>query len=568
MRTFPAGRCLGAAVVALLVCRAAVSSASYTIVPDQTPTIQAAVDGGADTIFVHEGEYAENVSIERSVLLMSYPKQAGPIVGYEYPRIQGMSIAANDGAVVRVTGFHVRGPVGFMANGGGLPEVTFEGCRMDAGFSAAGSNSFASVRLRGNVVMGGVVVTSKYYPTIVHNAVIGGGVSVSGNGTVIVEGNFVEGPGNIGISICCSDGIPLAYDNVVRGFVTGIRATDGGRVVKNRVTACSGDGIQLAGSTTQTIWAIDNVVRACGGYGIRASGAGSPFVFMNTVDSTAQAGIRSEGGPSTPAIVRNNTVRYAFSTGIWVSGGLAVSSNVVLHAAADGILTATDAADSNVVGRSGAGGVVTTGSEVRQNTSYLNGGAGIVLAGGSGTAVDHNLGFGNGAAGINANGAPSAVLGCNDWYSNSAGSTEGIAPGATDLSIDPQFCDVTGDNVTLAATSPILAAPGCGRIGARGLGCTSPTSVETSPGPHAFSARPVPAQGAVRLSWAPGAGASTIEVFDLQGARRFHVELAAGSSEYRWNAVDDAGLLVPSGIYFVRHTTGGRAEAARIVIHR
>jgi hypothetical protein len=124
--------------------------------------------------------------------------------------------------------------------------------------------------------------------------------------------------------------------------------------------------------------------------------------------------------------------------------------------------------------------------------------------------------------------------------------------------------------VTLAATSPVLTAPGCGRIGARGLGCTSPTSAEPAPGGgHALSARPVPAPGAVRLSWAPGTGASTIEVFDVLGARRFHAVLPAGSSELRWNALDDSGMPVPSGIYFVRRTAaGGPVEGARIVIQR
>ena len=569
MRPLQAGRRLGAVVAALLFACAAPAGASYTIVPDQTPTIQAAVDGSADTIWVHDGEYTEDVAIARPLVLLSYPRQTGSVLGYEYPCVRSLSITTSEGAVL-VIGFHVRGPVGFLSTGAGQPAVTFEGCRIDAGFSAGGSNHFASVRLRGNVVMGGVTIASLYWPSVVGNAVIGGGVSVSGNGSVVVEGNFIEGPGNVGLTLCCSDGEPLAYDNVVRGFSIGVRAGDRGKVVKNRITNCSDSGIELTGSTPVTISAIDNVVRACGGYGIRAYGGGSPFVFENTVDSTGQAGIRCEGGLGVPAIVRNNTVRYSLSHGIWVSGGIAVSSNVVLHASADGIHTATDDADSNVVGRCGAGGIVASGSAVRQNTSYLNLGAGLVLTGGSGTAVDHNIAFGNGATGVDANAVPSAVLGCNDWYSNTGGATGGVAPGATDLSIDPQFCDVTGDNVTLAATSPVLTATGCGRIGARGLGCTSPTSVEPAPGDgRSLSASPVPARSVVRLSWVAGAAASRIEVFDLQGARRFHADLPAGISEFHWSAVDDSGLLVPSGVYFVRRTpAAGRVEATRIVIQR
>ena len=65
-------------------------------------------------------------------------------------------------------------------------------------------------------------------------------------------------------------------------------------------------------------------------------------------------------------------------------------------------------------------------------------------------------------------------LGCNDWFGNVAGAVSGADPGATDLALDPLFCDVTQGDVHLSALSPLLNAAGCGQIGALGQGCDAP----------------------------------------------------------------------------------------------
>jgi hypothetical protein len=39
------------------------------------------------------------------------------------------------------------------------------------------------------------------------------------------------------------------------------------------------------------------------------------------------------------------------------------------------------------------------------------------------------------------------------------------------LSVDPGFCDLAGDDVTLAARSPLVTQTACGQIGAAGVGC-------------------------------------------------------------------------------------------------
>lgn len=391
---------------------------------------------------------------------------------------------------------------------------------------------------------------------------------MAGNGTVVVKGNYIEGPGAVGLQICCNEGVPVAYDNVVRGFDVGIRASDGGTVSGNTVTNCSGNGIEGTRPTSGLMRVWSNVVRSCGGHGIRVYGSTtSADVYGNTVDSVGACGIRLE---SFTGFARANTVRVTGSHGIQADGAGAVSANTVLRATGDGIRAPGASADSNVVGRCGGAGIRTAGGSLRQNTAYLNFGAGFVLDGGTGNVVNRNIAFGNAGPGLDASAATTPVLGCDDWFSNIGGATLGVAPGFTDLAVDPKFCSLAIDDARLAATSPLLAAPGCGLIGARGLGCATPTTAveTTAPLRRAFEARPSPSRGNVRLSWNAGPGAASLEIFDVNGARRFRVDLPAGAGEFRWNAADDAGLPLPSGVYFARLWRAEGEETTRIVLQR
>jgi hypothetical protein len=75
------------------------------------------------------------------------------------------------------------------------------------------------------------------------------------------------------------------------------------------------------------------------------------------------------------------------------------------------------------------------------------------------------------------------TLSCTDIYGNYGGDWAGPHAGQQslngNLSVDPLFCDPSGSDFHLAGGSPCLAAPGCGRIGAEGEGCTSPTPLRT-----------------------------------------------------------------------------------------
>jgi hypothetical protein len=139
--------------------------------------------------------------------------------------------------------------------------------------------------------------------------------------------------------------------------------------------------------------------------------------------------------------------------------------------------------DRNVVGHCGGDGIrLTSPIEYRTtllmaNTAFRNSGAGLVfvvpVADRQGV-LDHNISFENGRYGLEFRGPGTTLLSCNDWFGNVAGAISGAELGATDLSLDPLFCDVAQNDVRLSAGSPLLDAAGCGQIGALGQGCEAP----------------------------------------------------------------------------------------------
>jgi hypothetical protein len=69
-----------------------------------------------------------------------------------------------------------------------------------------------------------------------------------------------------------------------------------------------------------------------------------------------------------------------------------------------------------------------------------------------------------------------ATLDCNDYWANDS-DFEACAPGPHDFFLDPLLCDPENNEFRLDCQSPCVNWPGCGLVGALGVGC-EPTEAE------------------------------------------------------------------------------------------
>jgi hypothetical protein len=140
---------------------------------------------------------------------------------------------------------------------------------------------------------------------------------------------------------------------------------------------------------------------------------------------------------------------------------------------------------------------------------------------------------------------------------------------------DPQHCDPSASRYTLAASSPYLAQPWCGLVGARGQGCSAPgqTNAPAPPGELLLHPpAPNPFNPIVTFAWEqPRTARARVEIFDLRG-RRIRVlvdeDVAAGRREVRWSGEDQRGAGVASGVYLVRLQVEGQTAVQRVALIR
>ncbi len=406
------------------------SSASTLVVPDDAPTIQAAIDGASDTVLVRSGDYAEQVLAPRVIKLLAHPdNMAGDSV-----HIQGLSIqTVNDGEAIVLRGLHVRSQVTMFTNGR-YPLVEFDSCRLEGGLAHDSEhNGVGLFKIVGCVLNANVDLHSPESAEIRHNVLVTAGVGLFSGGPVVFSDNVAIGPG--GTAISGDDYALRAERNVISGY--------------NR-------GISWGGDRESFI--ADNRVDHCG-YGIV-----SGYVITRNHVTDCDIGIVARNDQND---VYDNVVLRSLTVGISAGDGSnRIHSNVVGNGTGVGFLIHST---QDIVHL-----------EVSNNTSYLNGGHGYDVsfppAFGDSVIFTRNTAYGNGGHGLAISGGTPIQLSCNDWFQNTNGATLGIGVGITDLQVDPEFCNVDHDSVTLAQGSPLLDAPGCGLIGALGQGCSSVTA--------------------------------------------------------------------------------------------
>jgi len=242
--------------------------------------------------------------------------------------------------------------------------------------------------------------------------------------------------------------------------------------------------------------------------------------------------------------VQGNVVDQC-GTGISVSDNVQVLDNVVTDCGGDGIAVFQEDGDAhverNVVARSGGHGIRVVNSygpvTMRNNTSVGNAGSGFALSLpaelGPGD-VRNNIAYDNRHYGLLSYGHVDPVLSCNDWFANDSGAVAGMAPSPTDLEVDPGFCDVDADSLTLHADSPLVNAPGCGLIGARGVGCML-TAVLV----ERFEAQALPDRIALRWRFGPADPPDEYWIERSEGSAAAWVALGAGAIESGTYVLDD-----------------------------
>jgi hypothetical protein len=537
-------------------------SARAVIVPDDYPTIQAALDAGEASVQVRDGLVPERITIRHSASIQPVPVSASGfgLPWSSIPSIQSMGIdlpvGIDTGFFLNVRGARFLGHVTIPFTSGSL---IFEGCRFDSGFVGPTSMSgYVKAGIRNCLILGDVTVTSSY-PQFSGNTVIGGKVSIWADGLHDIRDNYILGPADAGLelSLDLSDG-PVAM-NTIRKTGDGIRmlSSDFSPISDNDISDCSGDGIVRVASYFANFACSRNQISRCG-----------------------RSGIAIRGTPLTPFLswhagAEDNTITDCGGTGIDLpfTEAWPIRRNTILRCGGDGFIGAsTQQFESNVIVANE--GVGFRSDNVPQgmshNTIAANEAGDIVVTDGRDGVLDHNLIAFNGAPGMTLTGEYAPSLSCNDWFQNVGGATVGISPGATDAFLNPLFCDLPNQDVHLTSASPLIAAGECGLIGALGQGCTGEVAVEAPSNPAMrFMAWPVPSSGGdIRFALPPSSDPSSIEVFDVSGARIWETTVEPGAAAI-WNRRTSSGASVGPGVYFVRvHRHDVEVGRTRVVLTR
>lgn len=419
------------------------SHALTTVVPDDFATLQEAVDSPAETVLVRSGSYPAPVKILRKYvwqsLIVTHPENAPN----DPPRVGSIDLEPDQPFLIR--GLVIAGMVRLRT--GNPAHLGFEDCVLDSGLvqiSVGDAWNAGSLSMRGGIVRGGVsaVADNGNFDGV---RFIGGGLALDGESGIEVQRCTFQGTGSgTAILLQSPAGRGLVHDNTIENYAVGI--------------ATSRMGQEFASDVQR------NVIRRCG-TGVALGGEGLRVAGNEVSDCGAGIHVVSHHGAS-------------------------IVGNLVLRSATAGITMLLDdrsVCAGNVVGRSNGDGISIRSAyapcEITSNTVYENGGAGIAIFtdfkapdGEFPTSVGGNIGYGNRGSGLSWINPQTARLSCNVWYANEGGATSGVPPSATDLDIDPRFCALEKDDVSLRSDSPVLVAA-CGTIGARGMGCDATTEV-------------------------------------------------------------------------------------------
>ena len=380
----------------------------------------------------------------------------------------------------------------------------------------------------------------------------GGGLFVDVNCSVIVDGCIIKGnqaPSGAGLFIRGGSTAQITGCVINENFVNLDNGSGGGLV------------LSAANATIDHCYITDNISTAAGG-GLAINESTVTVTNSQIVGNQTTATYGPGGGlmidfnsdvTVEDCLIARNSVAGtdAFSDG----GGVRafVSLNVVLRRC-------------TIVENSAAGG--------------LGGGISVAFCQNPVVVEKCIVAHSTAGAGLYCEESSSLTIGCSDVFGNAAGDALCGTDAGNNFSQNPNFCDLLTDNYFLQAGSPCLPGlhpNGAGvcdgsQIGAYGLGC-APLSVEEPAAEGVWlDARPNPFAQATQIRFnLPRAASVEMAVFDPAG-RAVRVlprrTIEAGAHAETWDGRDDAGRLLPSGVYFYQLTVDGRRETRRLVLAR
>jgi parallel beta-helix repeat protein len=502
-----------------------VARGSSIVVPDDVATVQLGIDSGADTVLIREGSYPERPVVKRAVVLIGLGQR---------PRLLGMNIyntnfSANP-PLLQVNNVDFAGRVAHT-------QIThypwnlrfgFLDCALDSGFVATNPEydnlqilDFTRCRMLGSGARANQV--------IMEADTIDDGVAWD-TYAASIQHCWFRGGAWIAISSNHDPYTGLIHHNRIENYRYGIRGQYGLFDIHDNTILNCDTGILLESSEGAIS---NNEIRECGFTGAGIDLRGRIFVVANRIMRSRGVGV---------------SLYYPDVT---------LERNVVGQGEGDGIvLEGAYPYDTDVL---------------RGNTIFGNRGSGIVIKqSNSGISIKNNIAFGNLAWGVRVLNGQEIAFACNDWFGN--GSDVYGTAGATDLSVDPMFCDASAGDVTLDAHSPLADASGCGQIGALGVGCGQTVGVPAAQVGSAFrlvEVGPSPGRGAVRIAFAlPRAAEIELDVFDLLGRRVTSLargEWPAGTHQLEWNGQTRNGRPAQSGVYVLRYAHPGGQDQRRMV---
>jgi hypothetical protein len=492
----PLSRALGvaAALATSLCCGSTTAGAVTVTVPDDWPTIQQAIDSGADEVLIRPGVYPETLVISRQMDvkgLVPYgtSRDSLPVISglvfedFRYIEFNTMYL--------RVWSLHILSQVRnqFETSPFWDPlEIELAGCALDGGLrdseGAEGGQieyyiracwiddvvqlshpqrvHFERSRIRAPIVLG--PWPSEWY---------------SAFDFVIVRENIFSGP-EAGIQVTgAADNFDLIR-NRFEGCRDAVRGSRGPRLSAYENTFVGPGRVAIECTNGAEIYPFHR--NSIAGYELGLVVRGELFSQANRIEDCGVA-IDFDGwyGESERDTILSCDVGARFT----VLNQLNIRGAIVLGCREDGLRLQAGIAEitSSVVGRSGGDGIRLSVNyplywtiapiTLTGNTSYANGGSGYALSV-EGTSIPavarNNIAYGNAGHGLDMAAGDSVIRACNDWFGNALGDVNGVIPSPDDLSVDPLFCDVAYDDVRLSAGSPCLSGP-CGVIGRYGMGC-------------------------------------------------------------------------------------------------